>query len=164
MIGVRPSGTGLALASVVGGAVPSSSTEVAMGCEGGGSKVAQQVVLACSSGSAATDLFFPATGAISTDDYEGAKIDVEVEATSDAASIELYRRYQLSNDQLTWDTPVAMTTDTGAVSAVGRDYGTAYTTMPATKRFVRFGFETNQKSGAAIEQMRVRISTHLASR
>lgn len=135
------------------------------GCNGeGGPKMVEKVVLAYSSGDAGNDPFFPATDAMSTDACDGAKMDIDVLATSDAASIELQRRYQLSNDQITWDAPVAMTTDTGAVSALGYDYGTAYTVVPVTKRYIRIGFVTNQKAGTAIEQIRVRAVTHLPSR
>lgn len=130
-----------------------------MACTGEDRRSVESVVQAWSSGntSVGTDLFFPATDALPTIDWGGGKVSLEVQATSGAAEIEVTRYYQLSNDQLSRDAPVAMTTDTGAVSALGFDYGTAGTTTPLTKRFIRFGIRTHQKTGTAIEQIRVRV-------
>ena len=127
------------------------------GCDGGPPSTVQSIMQIWSSGDAGADIFFPGTPAMKTIDWIGGRASLEVQATSGTGEIEVSLYYQLSNDQITWDSPVAMSTDTGLVSALGYDYGTAGTTVPTTKKFVRFGLVSNQKAGTAIEQMRVRF-------
>ncbi|MCB9684486.1 MAG: hypothetical protein H6738_05240 [Alphaproteobacteria bacterium] len=121
-------------------------------------------MLGTTSGSAATDLFFAGTPPLSTGEVGQVVVTFEVVASSGTASVEIQRAYQLSNDGISWDTAVAFTADNAWVSSLGFDYGSATETIPVTSRFVRVGFQTNQKAGTDIEQIRVNVNTNLIPR
>ena len=123
-----------------------------------------RAVLAATSGSSATDLFWPATDEIDLAAVEKVLVTLEVVTTTGTSVIEAQRAYQVSNDGITWDTATAFTGDSGWVSAMGYDYAGSAETIAPTKRFARVGLLTNQKSGTDIEQMRVNVTTNLVPR
>ena len=131
-----------------------------MGCDEPNVRTSR--VLAWTSGTEANDLFAPATGPLRTVDWVSALVTLEVEANSDTAAMEVVRSYSLSNDGITWDTPVTLAD--GAVVVSGRSYGATLTSIPMTKAWVRFGVTTNQKTGSDLEQMRLLYTLTLVKR
>jgi hypothetical protein len=136
--------------------------EVIVSC-GSKPNVLSSVVLAWTSGSSASDLFAAATRPLQTIDWNLAVVTLDVEASSDTASVEVQRSYSLSNDGITWDAPVALA-DAGWVSALGPSYGATYTLVPLSKAYIRFGVTTNQKAGTDLEQVRLVYTLTLAPR
>jgi len=131
-----------------------------MGCDE--PNVRTSTVLAWTSGSSGTDLFVPATGPLRTADWNSGLVTLEVEATSDSAAMEVVRSYSLSNDGITWDTPVTLADATPVAS--GRSYGATLTSIPVSKAWVRFGVTTNQLTGSDLEQMRLLYTLTLVKR
>ncbi len=73
-------------------------------------------------------------------------------------------RVQYSEDGVSWDSPSAIGAYT---SSEGWDYGSAYVTVTASKRYVRYGLMTRQTSGAGgsdYESLRVNLAIDLKPR
>lgn len=121
------------------------------------------VVVVCTSGNAASDLFFPATPALRTAAWSDGLITLDVLVSTNVSNIEVQRSYVTSQDGISWSAPTAMA-DSAWVSALGPDYGGNTTTVLLTKPYWRFGVTTNQKAGSAIEQMRVSVQLTLVKR
>ena len=111
-------------------------------------------------GSSETEVFSAFTDAISVADYESVKMSMEVEDLSDAA-VQVARAVSYSNDGVTWDAPTALGSFT---STEGWDYGSAYATLSASKRFARLGILAKQPSGTDNENARVNLLIDLKPR
>ncbi len=111
-----------------------------------------------------TPIFSALTGDLSVNDYESARIAIEVQDLSNATDVEVARGVQYSNDGISWDAASAIGAYT---STEGWDYGAAYVSLNGAKRFARYGIMTRQTSGAGgsnNENVRVNLDIDLKPR
>ncbi len=111
-----------------------------------------------------TPVFTALTSSLEVNAYESAKLSMEVLDRSSATDVEVARGVQYSEDGVSWDSPSAIGAYT---SSEGWDYGSAYVTVTASKRYVRYGLMTRQTSGAGgsyYESLRVNLAIDLKPR
>lgn len=106
--------------------------------------------------STSTWVFHPMTESQPSTGVSKVRASFALEASSGALTIR--PALQMSNDGVTWDTAVAIGTDT--LTADGTNYADSYEDMSSTtqaKLYVRFGIQATNSSGTALEMGRATL-------
>ena len=113
--------------------------------------------------STSTWVFHPVSAPMQSADVAGS-IRPNIDMGQDSGNAKARAALRMSDDGLTWDTPVAIGTLTA--TADGTSYATSYADVKSTlegKRLVQFGIECTNETGTDLELARVSIQLDFQS-